>query len=267
MFFPLHDNIPARRSPVVTYLLVIVNLSVFLWVSGLPSLPQELIAYRFGFVPARIGQLVHPETIKVPLNVVVHDDFRGDYYEQVALPLSPNPWQIAISLLTCMFLHGGWLHLLTNMWFLWLFGDNVEDRLGHLPYLFLYLAGGLIASLANWAVTPGSLTPVIGASGAIAGILGAYAVTWPFARISTFVVLIIFFTVIDVPALVVLGVWFVAQIMAGQAALHHAAAGGVAWWAHVGGFLAGMALMPPLCALFAEKSIEEEVTTAVPDEG
>jgi membrane associated rhomboid family serine protease len=141
------------------------------------------------------------------------------------------------------------MHLLSNMWFLWLFGNNVEDRLGAFFYLFLYLLGGLIASAMHWAIDPTSTIPVIGASGAIAAVLGAYAVTWPWARVSCLVVLVVFVTIIDVPALLVLGVWFVAQVLSGQEALRHAGGGGVAWWAHVGGFLAGMALMPPLNAM------------------
>jgi membrane associated rhomboid family serine protease len=264
MFFPLHDNIPARRVPMITYVLVTVNCLAFLWVSRLPSFSQELVAYELGFVPARIGQLTHGEDISVPINVLVHDPFEGDHYEPRELVLSARLRQVAMSLLTCMFLHASWLHLLTNMWFLWLFGDNVEDRLGPLPFLFLYLVGGLIASLTHWAIAPGSLTPVIGASGAIAGILGGYAVTWPLARISTFVVLIVFFTIIDVPAMVVLGVWFVAQVFAAQASLHQPGAGGVAWWSHVGGFLTGMALMPLLSALFARR--DEETRTEVANE-
>ena len=168
--------------------------------------------------------------------------------EQRNLELAPDSRQIWLSLLTCMFMHGSWMHLLGNMWFLWLFGNNVEDRLGPPAYLFLYLVGGLIASAAHWRVDPTSTTPIIGASGAIAAVLGAYAVTWPWARVSTLVFLVIFVTIIDVPALVVLGVWFVAQVMAGQESLHAGGAGGVAWWAHVGGFLAGMVLMPVLSA-------------------
>ena len=258
MFFPLHDNIPAKRVPVVTYLLIAVNVLAFLWLSRLPSLSQEILAYEHGFVPARLGQLVHPQPVFVPVNVSVHEPFQGDYFARRMWELAPEPRQIGMSLLTCMFLHASWLHLLTNMWFLWLFGDNVEDRLGPLPFLFLYLLGGLIAALSHWAIAPASITPVIGASGAIAGILGAYAVTWPLARISTFVFLVVFFTVIDVPAMIVLGVWFVAQVIAGQESLHHAGASRVAWWSHVGGFLAGMTIMPFLSLLFARKTKDEE---------
>ena len=130
------------------------------------------------------------------------------------------------------------------MWFLWLFGDNVEDRLGPLLYLVLYLLGGVVASISHWVVDPESTLPVIGASGAVAAVLGAYAITWPWARVRTLVFLVIFVTIIDVPALFVLGAWFVRQLVAGHQSLYHAGTGGVAWWAHVGGFVAGMVLMP-----------------------
>ena len=150
-----------------------------------------------------------------------------------------------------MFLHGSWLHLLGNMWFLYLFGNNVEDRLGPLPYLILYLGGGLIASGSHWMFEPHSTIPVIGASGAVAVILGAYTIAWPWARVQTLVFLLFFVTIIEVPALVVNGVWFIGQLVAGQESLRRATAGGVAWWAHVGGFIAGALLMPLFSALFS----------------
>jgi membrane associated rhomboid family serine protease len=244
MFIPFHDDIPTRRTPLVTYLLVAVNVLVFLWIHRLPELQEQVLAYQHGFVPARIMQLSQPKPIFVPIEVAVYDPFFGEHAEQRAIELAPAPGQIWLSLFTCMFLHGSWMHLLFNMWFLWLFGKRVEDRLGPVPYLLFYVIGGLIASATHWAVAPTSMTPVIGASGAIAAVLGAYAITWPWARIGTLLFLFIFFTVVEVPALVVLGVWFLAQVLAGQESLHGSAAGGVAWWAHVGGFLAGMALMP-----------------------
>jgi membrane associated rhomboid family serine protease len=258
MFFPLHDNIPAKRIPVVTYLLVLVNILAFVWIDQMQPYRQEVFVYQHGFVPARLKQFARPQPITVYVNAVVYDAFQGEYMMKQPLELPPSRWQIGTSLLTCMFFHASWLHLLTNMWFLWLFGNNVEDHLGPLPYLLLYLVSGALASLCHWAIVPGSLVPVIGASGAIAGILGAYAVTWPWARISTFVFLVVFFTVIDVPAMVVLGVWFVIQVIAGQASLHQLGASRVAWWSHVGGFLAGMALMPLLSYLFARSTVDDE---------
>ena len=120
----------------------------------------------------------------------------------------------------------------------------MEDRLGRSLYLILYLLGGVIASVSHWVVDPNSLLPVIGASGAVATVLGAYAIAWPWARVRTLIFLLLFVTIIDVPALFVLGAWFVAQVVAGHHSLYHAGSGGVAWWAHVGGFIAGMILMP-----------------------
>jgi membrane associated rhomboid family serine protease len=210
---------------------------------------QEIMAYRHGFVPARLMQLRQQIPLAVPINVAVKYPFFGERIEQRTIELASSPTQIGMSLITCMFLHGSWMHLLGNMWFLWLFGNNVEDRLGIFFYLFLYLVGGLLASGLHWGMDPTSTVPIIGASGAIAAVLGAYAVTWPWARVSCLVFLVIFVTIIDVPALIVLGMWFVLQVMEGQRSLNAASAGGVAWWAHVGGFLAGMFLMPPLSAL------------------
>lgn len=254
MFFPLHDNLSPRRLALVTYILMTINVLAYVGVSRLPSLPQEVWVYQHGFVPARLAQLMHPRPICVPVNVPVCEPFRGEYYQQRMLTLAADPKQIFSSLLTCMFLHSTWLHLLTNLWFLWLFGRAVEDHLGPVQFLVFYLLGGLIASLTHWALNPNSITPLIGASGAIAGMLGAYAVTWPLARVKTFVFLLAFFTIVEVPAIVVLGVWFIAQVMAGQALANHAIAGGVAWWSHVGGFLAGMALMTLLGLISARKN-------------
>jgi len=248
MFIPLHDDNPTRRTPVVTFLVIGLNVLVQLWSSHLNPVEQQLFAYRYGFVPARIMQLSHKEPVYAPLRVEKLHLFWGPYVEEHLVRLDPQPRQICLSLITCMFLHGGWLHLIGNMWFLWLFGNNVEDRLGPVRYLVLYLGGGLIAGLSHWAVTPQSLVPVIGASGAVAAVLGAYAITWPWARVSVLMVLVIFLTVIDVPALFVLGIWFIAQVLAGQESLREASLGGVAWWAHVGGFLAGVAVMPLLKA-------------------
>jgi membrane associated rhomboid family serine protease len=260
--FPLYDNNPIERTPLVTYALVAINVLVFLWMSRMPDVQQQVFAYERGFVPARIVQLSQPHPIVVPVEVPVQTAFYGMQRQQRGLELPAEPRQIYSSLLTCMFLHGGWMHLLGNMWFLWLFGNNVEDRLGGFFYLFLYLLGGLLASALHWQVDPSSTIPVIGASGAIAAVLGAYAITWPWARVSCLVFLLIFVTVIDVPALIVLGVWFVAQLLAGQESLRQAASGGVAWWAHVGGFVAGLVLMPLLSSLVGRAPIKADLVDA-----
>jgi membrane associated rhomboid family serine protease len=152
--------------------------------------------------------------------------------------------QILSTFVTTMFLHGGWFHLLGNMWFLWIFGNNIEDRLGHLSYLFFYLLGGILATACHWLTDTSSTVPVIGASGAVAAVLGAYAVTFPFHQIRCLLFLFILVTLIDVPALLVMGVWLLGQLAEGLRASRLGLSGGVAWWAHVGGFVAGAALIP-----------------------
>ncbi|OHB70871.1 MAG: hypothetical protein A2V70_17740 [Planctomycetes bacterium RBG_13_63_9] len=247
MFFPFHDDNPTSRMPVITCALIGVNVVVFLWFWRLPEADQQEAVYRRGLVPIWISQLGDPKPIGVPVQGVVrHPRFRQAFLAQGWIPVNPptRP-QILLSLVTCMFLHGGWLHLIGNMWFLWIFGNNVEDRLGMVVYLVLYLAGGLLASGCHWATHMESIAPVIGASGAVAAVLGAYAITWPWARVHTVVVLIVFITIVDLPALLVLGMWFVIQLLEGT---KEGVAQGVAWWAHIGGFLAGVALMPVFSA-------------------
>jgi membrane associated rhomboid family serine protease len=142
-----------------------------------------------------------------------------------------------------MFIHGGWGHLIGNMWYLWIFGDNVEDRFGHARYLLFYLAAGIVAALVQYATNPASSLPTVGASGAIAGVLGAYAVAFPRARIVTLVPLFIFIQIMSLPALLVLGLWFVFQFFSGTLALAGAVGGGIAFWAHIGGFAFGALAM------------------------
>jgi len=256
MLFPLHDHNPTTRTPIVTYAIVAVNVVAFLWLIRLPALEKEKIYYEQGFVPARIAQLVDHKPIQVelehqPVEVQPAGEAgqAAEAPEAKLFPLNAVPGQIFLSLLTCMFMHGGWLHLIGNMWFLWVFGNNVEDRLGHATYLLFYLIGGLLASACHWIIEPGSTTPVIGASGAVAAMLGAYAITWPWARVKTLVFLFVIITIIDLPALLLLGLWFGAQIWGGAQALGPGQPSGVAWWAHIGGFLAGLLLMPLLGAL------------------
>jgi membrane associated rhomboid family serine protease len=148
-----------------------------------------------------------------------------------------------IRLTTTMFLHGGWVHVLSNMLYLWIFGDNVEDRMGHFKYLIFYLVSGYLASLVHIIVDPFSRSPLIGASGAIAGVLGAYLILFPHARVLTLVFIIFFIQIIPIPAVIFLGIWFFLQLMSGTAGLSAQAAQGVAFWAHIGGFVAGVALV------------------------
>jgi membrane associated rhomboid family serine protease len=153
---------------------------------------------------------------------------------------------VLVPFVTSMFLHGGWTHLIGNMWYLWIFGDNVEDRLGHLRYLLFYLVCGIGAGIVHTILNAATTIPSVGASGAIAGVLGAYLVSYPYARIQTLVWLFIFIQVIEIPALFVLGFWFIMQFLNGTASLAvatSATTGGVAWWAHVGGFIIGMVLI------------------------
>jgi len=265
MLFPLHDRNPTTRTPIVTYAIVAFNVVAFLWLIRLPMRDRQLEYYSRGFVPARLAQLADGKPIEVDLNEGGRLQVDGNVVlaGQERLELKPEPQQILLSLVTCMFLHGGWLHLIGNMWFLWVFGNNVEDRLGHATFLLFYVIGGFLASACHWIVEPGSVTPVIGASGAVAAMLGAYAITWPWARVKTLVFLFVFITIIDLPALLLLGLWFAAQIWGGTQNLMPGAASGVAWWAHIGGFVAGLILMPVLGAVIGavqpEKADEEDV--------
>jgi len=253
MIFPLHDDNPTRRTPFVTFAIIGVNAVVFLGSIQLSPVDRGVLWYVRGFVPARVAGLIDDEPPEVDPQTVPPElrehvlAIEADRDVVVLRPLS-RP-QTLLSLLTCMFLHGGWLHVIGNMWFLWVFGNNVEDRLGHVAFLLFYLLGGLFASACHWMIAPHSTTPVIGASGAVATMLGAYAITWPWARVKSLVFLFVIITVIDLPALLVLGVWFLAQLVSATHAANLEVSGGVAWWAHVGGFLAGLVLMPLLSSL------------------
>jgi membrane associated rhomboid family serine protease len=255
MFFPFHDENPVERTPIAMYAIVVLNVVVFLWSRQLQPLGQQELAYEHGFVPARIEQLTDRRPIEVPLKVEMAPTPWAQDVGVVRLRLDPKPSEIVLSLVTCMFLHGGWLHLIGNMWFLWIFGNNVEDRLGPVLFLVLYFVGGLLASGAHWLSAPQSTMPVIGASGAIAAALGAYAVTWPWARVRTLVFLFIFITVIDLPAFVVLGAWFLLQLFAAWAP--NPMGEPVAFWAHVGGFVTGMVLMPLFSTLVGAGRTDE----------
>jgi len=246
MFLPLHDDNPTTRFPAATFALIGLNVLAFVWLGRLSSQQRQVLIYQRGFIPARIAQLKDPRlVVDVPIytDAVVFHPFRGWVHvkQEKTLRLTADRREIYLSMLTCMFLHGSWMHLLGNMWFLWLFGNNVEDRLGSVTFLVLYLLGGMLGSCCHWARGPASFAPVIGASGAVATILGAYAVTWPWARVRTLVILVVFITLIELPAMVVLGGWFLLQLLEGTEA---GVAQNVAWWAHIGGFVAGVVLMP-----------------------
>ena len=214
---PFRDNIPSRSFPFITISLIIVNILVFLYELTLGR-ALEPFMMEYGVVPAAV----------------------------YAWPQSHAPLlAIAVPFLTSMFLHAGWLHVIGNMWYLWIFGDNVEDRLGHFTFLIFYLLCGLGAGIVHTILNANTVIPSVGASGAIAGVLGAYLVSYPFARVLTLVPIFVFIQVIEIPALIVLGFWFLMQFLNGTAslAMTSASEGGVAWWAHVGGFVIGMMLV------------------------
>jgi membrane associated rhomboid family serine protease len=210
---PLRDNIPSRGIPFINYVLIGANVLGFIFELSLGRNLQPFL-YVFGMVPERII------TIVTEYPSLIH-------------------WAV-IPFVTSIFLHGGWLHLLGNMLFLYIFGDNVEGALGHIRYLIFYLACGLAASLTHLALNPSSPIPTVGASGAIAGVLGAYFLLFPAARVVTLVPVFYFLQIVEIPAFIFLGFWFVLQFLSGSAALFASqTSGGVAWWAHIGGFVAG----------------------------
>ena len=210
----------ARRSvPIATILLIIINVVVFYHQITLSNAANEAFIRTYGVVP-----------LKMKLALA------GHRYTLI---------EAFLPLITCMFLHGGFLHILGNIWFLWIFGGAVEDRMGPIPYLFFYFICGIGSGIAQSMFSWGSNLPSIGASGAISGVLGAYVVFFPAARILTLVPLLVFFFTAQIPAIVFIGLWFLIQFMSGVSALNApraASLGGVAWWAHVGGFVLGVLL-------------------------
>ena len=203
--FPLSDVIPSRTTPVVTIALIAINAAVFLYQVFLSDVALALFVGSYALIPA---------------------------------------WFNWTALFTSQFLHAGWLHAIGNMLYLWIFGDNVEDRLGHVPFLVFYLGSGAAAALLQTLFNPFSNVPMVGASGAIAGVMGAYFVLYPHSRVLTAVFLIIFFDIVEIPAIFFLGIWFLMQLLSGVGSLgaSHAAGGGTAFWAHIGGFVAGAAI-------------------------
>ncbi len=240
---PLQDDIPSRTTPWVNFAVIAICSLVFLTqLSSQPSGPgdsSDRIVEGYGMVPLRLSD---PQARpSVPQQVAVQTPW-GVRVETVRRELAPPavaPW---LTLVTSMFLHGGWMHFLGNMWFLYIFGDNVEDRFGHVTYLGFYLATGVAAGLAHFASAPDSPIPTVGASGAIAGVMGSYAVLYPHARVLAVIPIFIVFHTFVVPAPVFLAVWFGFQMLSGIGSLSGGAVGGVAWWAHIGGFVAGAAV-------------------------
>ncbi|MGB7556040.1 MAG: rhomboid family intramembrane serine protease [Candidatus Korobacteraceae bacterium] len=233
---PLKDDAPRVGTPYINYVLVAANVLVFLfsldWRSFPPE-PRPIFLAVFGVIPARFSVVMFNHGY-VPWDLISGLGMR--YI---------SPLQAFLPVITSMFLHGGWLHLIFNMWALWIFGDNVEDYLGHSLYLVLYFLSGIAATLLHTLFNHNSTVPSVGASGAIAGVMGAFFLLYPRARVLT---LVPFFFVFFMwlPAWIVLGYWFVAQFLSGAAgsiAAHTGGSSGIAFWAHVGGFLAGMLLI------------------------
>jgi hypothetical protein len=225
--FPLRDENPSLTVPVVTRALIAINVVVFLYELTLGAGLNGFVA-AFALVPRSFELALHGLE-----------------------PLSAA----AIPLFSSLFLHGGWTHLIGNMWYLWIFGDNIEDRLGHVWFALFYLAGGVFAGLIHVFTNAGSNLPTVGASGAIAAVLGAYAAAFPRARVITLLPLFPVFPVVPVPALFLLGFWFLMQFASGTLALGAGMSGGVAWWAHIGGFGFGYAVMA-LAGLARPRSAE-----------
>jgi len=218
--FPIRDDQPSSSKPYVNYFIIALNVIVYLFLQP-PARSQafQAMTQQFGLIP---------------------HDFTRAIAGVPQYPLAANAWTV----LTSMFMHGGFLHILGNMWFLWIFGDNVEDRVGHVPYLIFYLICGIAAAMTDIALTPNSRVPLVGASGAIAGVMGAYILLYPRARVLTLVFIVIFFTFWWLPAWVFLGYWFLIQFVATSLTASGAQqSGGVAFAAHVGGFIAGLVLI------------------------
>jgi membrane associated rhomboid family serine protease len=206
---PIRDEIRTKRIPYVNYALIAINIIVFMTMVFNPH-KIDAIVMKNALIPAEVTQNFSLGVIK--------------------------------TFFTAMFMHAGWMHLISNMLYLWIFGDNIEDRLGHLGYLLFYLGAGVFASILHVVFNANSVVPSLGASGAIAGVLGAYLVFYPNSRVYTFIPFGFFMRLRPLPAILVLGLWFVTQLFSGLGSMVSTAQGGVAYWAHIGGFVFGLAL-------------------------
>jgi membrane associated rhomboid family serine protease len=271
---PLKDNNPTSRFPVVTVALIVICVGVFIWQLNFPtdkmldnvgfgaidqsSLEYGAIPYRITHTGAgdcsigAVGEsqgafeagVVCPGTKEYDKAV----DIGESNPDAEPIPVNEAPWWV--TLFTSMFMHGGWLHIAGNMLFLWVFGNNIEDRLGRVKFLLFYLVAGLLAVYTQALIDPSSTAPTIGASGAIAGVLGAYALLYPHARVLTLIFIIFFVTVVEIPALILLAIWFILQFIPalGQVAVESGGGEGVAYFAHVGGFVFGLAVAGAMLA-------------------
>ncbi len=226
---PIRDRNPSGTFPFVTIGIIFINVSIFLYELSLGS-DLSVFLHQYGIVPIKVAQ----------------------YYRSSDLTLIDTFFPF----LSSSFLHAGFIHLIGNMWFLWIFGDNIEDKLGHIKYLCFYILCGAIASSVHVFFNSQSEIPCVGASGAIAAVLGAYMVTFPRARVTTVVPIFFFLQIIELPAVVVLGFWILIQFFSGAASLTASTSdGGVAWWAHIGGFVSGIILFYTIRILFVRKSM------------
>ncbi len=215
---PVRDTIRARNPPIATWLLILANGVIFLFELMLPPPALEQFFHLFGIVPARFAHPAWAAWVGFPI-----DDY----------------WPF----LTSMFLHGGWMHIIGNMWTLWIFGDNVEDRMGPVRFVIFYLLAGLAAGVVHLLTNPDSTLPTVGASGAIAGVMGAYLFLFPHSRVIVLLPVFFFPLFFELPAVTYLGFWALSQMFSGALSLAEPGdVGGVAWWAHVGGFVTGIAL-------------------------
>ena len=227
--FPYKDENPTLRTPVVTFLLIAANVVIWLLIQGMGTEPAlSASVCELGLIPGELLARLAPGT---PVEM-------GGF---PCVTEAKPPWT---ALVTSMFLHGGWFHLLGNMWFLWVFGNNIEDSMGPIRFLVFYLLTGVAAALTQTATNPASSIPMVGASGAISGVMGGYILLYPRVRVHMLIFLGFFITRIVVPAYLMLGYWFVLQLIGGLPALAREG-GGVAFWAHAGGFAAGMLLVFP----------------------
>ena len=235
MFFPYKDDNPRLLVPFVTYIIIALNLIVFFYQMGLDFVAGQEFTLSFGLIPATFTDLPRGE-----ISVAYAQYLSEATNTSIFLDVTPNSPYLTV--FTSMFMHGGIMHLLGNMLFLWIFGDNIEGALGHVKFAVFYLLCGIGAAAGQIFVDVNSMVPMIGASGAISGVLAAYMLRYPHARIHTFVFLIVIFTTIQIPAFIVIGIWFATQVMSGIGTLGTNSGGGVAWFAHIGGFITGVLL-------------------------
>ena len=207
---PLYDTIRSRRFPFINWLLILANAAVFWYELQLGERSLQNFIFTWGLIPAE---------------------------------LLSNPQEEWLTVFTAMFLHGGWFHIISNMWVLYIFGDNIEDRVGSMRYLLFYLLSGIAAACLQVFILPSSSVPMIGASGAIAGVLGAYLVSFPGSRIASIVPIFFIFTIVEIPAILFLIFWFITQVYSGLFAMQGSSGSGIAWWAHIGGFIFGLIMV------------------------